>query len=418
MARKKKELSLEERTAFLQQRIAAKIAPLSKVVDAKGTKLGSVNLRYKIISGGIISFYLDIYCDGKRKYDFLNLYVDPAHVVSEKEIGIGNENAILEAESRRTAKIEDIKCGTNITAKAAIRSKMLLVDWLRHYSQNKKETGRSDSFGKNIDKTIIRLVQYRGDKVTIGEVDREYCEGFLVHLATATKNEQPLAKSTQAHYFKLFRMALTKAVKEQIITHNPALDVDKSKRPRVPASKREYLDVDEVKKLIGTDSPHPNVKNAYLFSCFCGLRHSDICNLKWGDIVNRGGREYIDIRMKKTDLPLSVPLSDEARIWLPLRGESKNADYIFHLPSLVQVNNILRTWATKAGISKHLSFHTSRHTFATLGLTAGVDIYTVSKLLGHTNVKTTQIYGKIIDKKKEEAAYQISKLFQNKNAND
>ncbi len=412
MARRKKELSHEERVAALKQRIVAKVAPVSKVVDARGHKLGSVSLRWKVISGGTISLYLDLYLDGKRKYDFLNLYLDPALVVSEKEIGIANENAIMEAESRRAAKIEDIKCGKNITAKAAMRSKMLLIDWLRHYSQNKKETGRSDSFGKNIDKTILRLVQYSGDKVTIGEVDKEFCEAFLAHLATTpTRNQKPLSKATQAHYYKLFRMALTKAVKENVIEQNHALEVDKSKRPRVSPSTREFLSVEEVKALIDTDCANNGVKRAYLFSCFCGLRHSDITNLTWGDIVTRGGIKYIEIRMKKTDLPLSVPLSDEALALLPNRGEAKSTDKVFSLPSLVRVNTILREWAAEAGITKHLSFHTSRHTFATLGLTAGVDLYTVSKLLGHTNIKTTQIYAKIIDKKKDEATQQISKLF-------
>ena len=76
------------------------------------------------------------------------------------------------------------------------------------------------------------------------------------------------------------------------------------------------------------------------------------------------------------------------------------------------INKLLKTWAQKAGISKHISFCTARHTFATMMLTLGADIYTTSQLLGHTDIRTTQIYAKIVNRKKDEAINLVNGLFE------
>lgn len=310
--------------------------------------------------------------------------------------------------------MEDMAAGVDVAKKVSSRSRMLLMIWMKEYSKKKKKAGQSDSFSRNIDKTIKHLTNYEGSNVTMRQVDKDYCEGFLEYLATRASNStgKPLAKATQAHYYKLFRMAMGEAVRKHIIASNPALDVDRDLRPRVPESTRAFLDVDEVKALINTPCSSDAVKSAYLFSCFCGLRCSDIKALTWGDIITRNGLQRIEINMVKTGKHLSLPLSQEALRWMPERGNAKNGDRVFTMPSQVYLNTALRKWASSAGITKHLSFHTARHTFATLELTAGADLYTTSKLLGHTNIKTTQIYAKIIDKKKDEAVNRLSTLFE------
>jgi len=95
---------------------------------------------------------------------------------------------------------------------------------------------------------------------------------------------------------------------------------------------------------------------------------------------------------------------------LPERGEENDSDFIFPLTHEGTVNDTLQHWAKVAGITKHISFHAARHTHATMMLTLGADLYTVSKLLGHKNIATTQIYAKIVDKKKEEAIGLIPNL--------
>ena len=115
--------------------------------------------------------------------------------------------------------------------------------------------------------------------------------------------------------------------------------------------------------------------------------------------------------MKKTQKTLYLPLSNEALKWMPERGEAKDTDKVFHLPNQTYINMVLKVWAANSGIAKTVTFHTARHTFATMMLTLGADIYTTSKLLGHTQVKTTQIYAKIVDKKKDEAVNLTDGIF-------
>ena len=94
---------------------------------------------------------------------------------------------------------------------------------------------------------------------------------------------------------------------------------------------------------------------------------------------------------------------------MPKEGSSAT-EYVFDLPSVVAANGDIKRWARKAGISKNVSFHTARHTFATLLITQGADLYTTSKLLGHTNISTTQIYASIVDEKKWRAVRLLDKL--------
>ncbi|MRY74510.1 tyrosine-type recombinase/integrase, partial [Parabacteroides distasonis] len=153
------------------------------------------------------------------------------------------------------------------------------------------------------------------------------------------------------------------------------------------------------------------VKCAYLFSCFCGLRISDIIKLKWNDVFVDRGQYRLAVSMKKTKEPIYLPLSPEALKWMPERGGKSSEDNVFDLPSANTIRMQLKPWAKAAGISKRFSYHTSRHTFATMMLTLGADLYTVSKLLGHADVKMTQVYAKIINKKKDEAVNLVNGLF-------
>ena len=159
-------------------------------------------------------------------------------------------------------------------------------------------------------------------------------------------------------------------------------------------------------------SPREDVKRAYLFSCYCGLRLSDVYALRWKDIALDGEQYRVTTVMKKTAAPIYLPLSRQAVRWLPERGEAGDDETVFAgLPAEPNINKVLAKWVSKAGIPKKICYHTSRHTFATMMLTLGADLYTVSKLLGHANVKTTQIYAKIIDSKKTEAVNLMDKVF-------
>lgn len=209
-------------------------------------------------------------------------------------------------------------------------------------------------------------------------------------------------------------VALNKAERDGIIVKNPGKDIDRSIKPHFEPKSRCYLTLDEVQKIINTDyAPDNDVKPAFLFCCFSGLRYSDVQKMTWREItVSADGLAQLETSMKKTGKPLYLPLSDNALKWLPERGDTPDDSRVFYkLPDQVTNADVrLRTLVKKAEISKHVTFHVARHTFATLTLSYGADLYTVSKLLGHSNVRTTQIYAKIVDESKRKAVNLIPKL--------
>ena len=176
-----------------------------------------------------------------------------------------------------------------------------------------------------------------------------------------------------------------------------------------PESKREFLTLDEVRKLENTPYVKENIRMAFLFACYCGLRVGDVTDLRWSDISVNAGRHFVSVVMQKNSKPISLPLPAKALTWLPERGEPESS--VFSLPSHSVLQKHLQKWAEQAGLERHLHFHLSRHTYGTMLITAGVDLYTASKMMGHADVRPTQIYAKIIDKKKEEAVSLIDKAF-------
>ena len=160
-----------------------------------------------------------------------------------------------------------------------------------------------------------------------------------------------------------------------------------------------------------TSAKHENIKRAFLFCCFCGLRFSDVEALTWGNITEQNGQTFARIIVRKNRQPLHVPLSPEALRWIPERGRASDTDSVFKLKEYPTARAQLKKWIESTDIKKHVTFHVARHTFATLMLTLGADLYTTSKLLGHSKVTTTQIYAKIVDAKKVEAVNLVNNIF-------
>ena len=204
------------------------------------------------------------------------------------------------------------------------------------------------------------------------------------------------------------RACLNQAFEEQLIRKNPIRGVEGFKAEEAT---RMYLTLEEVKKLAQTPCDYPNVKNAFLFSCLTGLRRSDILRLRWADVYQQGEFTRIIFKQKKTSGQEYLDISAQA---VELMGDKGNAEnYIFgdiYSPSVT--NNIIKVWVAKAGIPKEITFHCARHTFATMMLDLETDIYTVSKLLGHRELSTTQIYAKVLDKNKQAAVSSIPSIFE------
>ena len=206
--------------------------------------------------------------------------------------------------------------------------------------------------------------------------------------------------------------ALNKAVRDGLIPGNPMKQLDKREKFQPSPEEREFLTIEEVRTLMETPCTNEQVKKAFLLSCFVGLRLGDVRELTWAKVMNTpdGNTQYVHVWMEKTQKPINVPLSNEALRYME-KKEDPDAK-LFKLPtSDATINYHIKKWMKAAKIDKKISYHCSRHTFATMMLTLGADLFTTSKLLGHANVTTTQIYGKIIDKKKTEAVNLVDNLF-------
>ncbi len=201
-------------------------------------------------------------------------------------------------------------------------------------------------------------------------------------LNAPTRSNRTLSQNSASTYYAKIKAALQIAVQRGLITSNPASRIKSIQQ--VPAQ-REYLTIEELQKLADTPCDNPEVRRAFLFSCYTGLRISDIQAMTWDKI--RGGR--LEFRIKKTKNPEWIDLPPVA---LRLLGELGNpGEPVFKLPPDGTTWMNIQTWGIRAGIAKHLSFHVSRHTFATLMLGQTQDLYLVSKLMGHSDIKHTQV---------------------------
>ncbi|MDC2734420.1 site-specific integrase [Bacteroides ovatus] len=363
-----------------------------------------IRLRMKPLSDGSKSLYLDIYRDGKRTYEYLKMYIIPEtdnNARKRNQVTMDAANAI---KSKRIIEL------TNGEAGIENREKVFLLDWMNTYKENQAKRGKKD--GNQISVTIRILKDYAGERMTMDRIDKAFCQDYLDYLMTEYRPKGKRVSNFTLHtYYRILNGALNAAVRAEIIKVNPFTKINNSDKIRLPESKRSYMTIEEVRALIATPMNNEAVKSAYLFSCFCGLRVSDIVRLKWKDVFVDRGQYRLAVSMQKTKEPIYLPLSPEALKWMPERGEKTADDHVFDLPSPSMMNLLIKSWAKAAGIDKRFTFHTARHTFATMMLTLGADLYTTSKLLGHADVKMTQVYAKIINQKKDDAVNLVNGLF-------
>ena len=380
---------------------------MARKTSAKNTK-EPVRLREKKLANGVRSLYLDIYVNGKRSYEFLKLYLIPE---TNPQAKVQNENTMRAANTIKLNRILEITNNKAGLKNTSIRAKMLLKDWMETFRQAQEQKGVKDQ--KLIHNTVHALTAYNIN-VAMRDVNRDYIIGLTNFLRNDYRSPRgkKLKDYSVINYLGCLRNALNMAVREDVIADNPIMKLSAQDKVKAPESQREFLTIEEVQKLEATDSPYPHIKQAFLFACYTGLRCSDVRFITWGKIVKDGEKYRLHTVMFKTKRPFYIPLSKKAMQWMPERGDKTDEDLVFeNIPVQVNTELYLQPWLDKAGITKHITFHCSRHTFGTMMLTLGADIYTTSKLLGHTKVEVTQIYAKIINKKKDDAVSLIDQAF-------
>ena len=380
---------------------------MARKTSAKNTK-EPVRLREKELANGVRSLYLDIYVNGKRSYEFLKLYLIPE---TNPQAKVQNENTMRAANTIKLNRILEITNNKAGLKNTSIRAKILLKDWMETFRQAQEQKGVKDQ--KLIHNTVHALTAYNIN-VAMRDVNRDYIIGLTNFLRNDYRSPRgkKLKDYSVINYLGCLRNALNMAVREDVIADNPIMKLSAQDKVKAPESQREYLTVEEVQQLEATDSPYPHIKQAFLFACYTGLRCSDGRSITWGKIVKDGEKYRLHTVMFKTKRPFYIPLSKKAMQWMPERGDKTDDDLIFeNIPVQVNTKLYLQPWLDKAGITKPITFHCSRHTFGTMMLTLGADIYTTSKLMGHTKVEVTQIYAKIINKKKDDGVSLIDQAF-------
>ena len=317
-----------------------------------------------------------LYADGIRKlrqreYDNVDLYSD-------------SETA--QAEQKERLQQNFIKYFDEITDKRhAKSSESIIVNWRRVHE-------------------LLKI--FAGDYLPFSKIDNRLAEEFRVFLLSApcggTKSGT-ISRNTASTYFSIFKAALKQAFVDGYLTVDLSAKI---KGIQEQESRREYLTVDELNTLAATPCERDVLKRAALFSALTGLRHCDIQKLQWKEIQIDGNQARLNFTQQKTKGVEYMPISEQA---LQLCGEPRKPEQLVFedLPDPSWISRPLKKWVESASISKKISFHCFRHSYATLQLSSGTDIYTVSKMLGHTNVKTTQIYAKVVDEKKNKAAQAI-----------
>ena len=356
-----------------------------------------VTLNEKPLKDGGSSLYLNYTIDGVRHKEYLHMYI----VVPKTKIDrLQNEETMktaLALKAKRILELQNGKAGFN-------RSKhkdMYLTDYLLKRIDYYNERG-SKSYLQHLEK-IIRWLNNWGGRMTVKGADKEQILSWCKFM-----KDGGLADTTIRGYFETLGTQFRAAVRDEIINVNPFERMDRSEKPERVEVEREFLTIDEVRRLSRTKIQSDQVRRAFLFSCFTGLRVSDIRKLDWSDIHSTEVGPQLAIRQVKTKGLVYLPLSDNAIKILPQIHPDRGS--VFRLPAQATVNETVRAWVKRARIHKHISFHCARHTYATLLLTSGVDIYTVSKLMGHKDISVTQIYAKIIDQKKVDAVNAIPQL--------
>jgi integrase len=334
--------------------------------------------------------YLDIYQKGRRKWEALYLTLG-------EDKGM-NREALRLAEIAR-AKKEQQLFSHEWNLLDPVRSKQSLEDYARKSAATKPKS-------HHLPKALPYLEEY-AKGIRLEAVNEEWLEGFKAYLFSTKK----IKTVTISHYFAAVCSLLKQAHRDRIIPRNPAENVKKVSEPE---ALKVWLTPEEIERLARTPAQSEwgdAVKRGFLFSCLTGLRVSDIKTLAWGDII-RSPAPMVMKRQVKTQGIAGIPLNPSA--WAIIKADKTHPPEELIFPTLskskASTSYHFRLWPQRAGIQKKIGWHTARHSFAVLSLEGGADLYTVSKLLGHTDIQTTQAYAKATDGMKRKAVNALPEI--------
>lgn len=373
-----------------------------------------VKLRTKAISGKRHSMYLDFYpaihhpeTGEPTRREFLGIYLfDKPKTPADKQHNKDSETRAEHIRQKRDNELNKPEIYTGFEREQLKIKEKGELSFLKYFEQlaDKRKASNYDNWIS----CKHYLNAFTNGSLRFNDLDEKFCMGFREYLLStpSTKSSKTtLSQNSAVSYFNKFKAALKQAYKEGFIPNDLNSRIGSIKPSE---TKRSFLTMEELNRLVKTDCTLPVLKQAALFSSLTGLRFSDIQKLVWDELEYIEGQGYfIQFKQKKTKGVEVLPIAKQA---YELLGDRQAASHkVFEgLKYSAWTNSHLFKWITKAGITKDITFHCFRHTYATLQLSKGTDIYTVSKMLGHRELKTTQVYAKIIDQTKRDAANKIT----------
>ena len=352
----------------------------------------TVKLRKKNTNKGI-SLYFDIYQNGVRKYEFLGIYL-----IGNKPQDKITLQTVEEIRIKKLAEMQRSKFGL------VVESSITLENLINEVMETKKKIKTA----RNYATLLNRLENFNKSLLTkkLTYLNSHHIEQFIKHLTTfKNPNGKVLSSNSIREYLITLKSCFNYAVKKEYLIRNPMNKID---LPVYQEKEKDFLSISELKQLENIEVK-PNQKESlrsFLLACYTGLRISDVKKLSYEDITENG----LKAQMKKTGKFNYIPLSQKAKELISTKILN-HSGLVFNLPSEPIINRHLKIIFKNAKINKSkVSFHMSRHTFATIALTIGIDLKTVSELLGHSHVSMTEIYAKIVNEKKVDAMNKFNQL--------
>jgi integrase len=350
-----------------------------------------VKLRANIKSNGVKSLFLDITNNGKRYKEYLGINLKPARTPEQREQN--KENKKL-AESIRAKKELELQAKDYEYTPTFKKN----VDFIAYFTKYVADYKHTDLriikyslhwFTKYLETLNIKTIKPK-------QLDVKLCKGFYSYLQNNLNGETPY------NYFNKFKQVIRQAINDELMFKNPT---DGIKATRDEGLKKEILSFDEIAQLARAHSPNQEVKRAFLFSLYSGLRWCDVKELTFAnvDFANLKLR-YTQAKTKKKSKNATNTI-DLSPMLLKLIGEPQQPnDTIFNLPSHTGALKTLKDWVKNAGITKKITWHCARHSFAVNQLSElKTDIKTVADLMGHSGLKYVERYSRAIDEKKAQA---------------
>jgi len=362
-----------------------------------------ITLRKRLKKDGLYHFYLDFYPSffnpktrTTQRQRFLKVTLIPNPKTAEERQSNKDNQALAERIlAKTTLEVRSNEYGFFNED----RMEGSFIDYFERYTKTRNPKSNA---------AFLHFKDYIHGKCRFKDLNEEICNGFkdyLLHVAKKHRDGTPLHHNTAAAYFIQFLCVLNAAFRDKLmkVKLSDYLDSIPTK-----ATHRPYLTMEEARRLHNTPCRYEVLKRASFFSILTGLRISDILDLKWEDIkiAPDGGPCIIKV-IQKTQEEKLIYINNEA---LSYCGQPYESGTIFYGLTREMTHLPLKHWLRQAGIEKDFSFHCFRHTFASLQLLGGTDIYTVSHQLTHAFISTTQIYVDLVDKKGRESANAISFL--------